>query len=401
MTKFTKQMKQTHTILVPTMISPHFEFMVEVIKNQGYKCELLDANLPNIGEEGLKHVHNDMCYPALLVIGQFMKAIISGGYDTKKIALLITQTGGGCRASNYITLLRKALDDSGYGYIPVVSLNFNSLDENGFYLPKICVIELFLAIFYGDLIMNIFNQSVSYEKIAGISKEKFLKCQNFINSLIGKFGFYRLKNNCKKILDEFKQIEKEKIKKIKVGIVGEIYMKYSPIGNGNLSEFLVKKGAEVVNTGLMDFILTCIYDDVFDKKIYGIKSKTEKILHFVALLLQNRQKMIINLMKKAGFNPPTPFSEVIKISPISKGVKMGEGWLLSAEMAEFAKNGVKNILCAQPFGCLPNHIIARGMVRKIKEIYPDTNIISIDYDISASKINQENRINLMLQSAKI
>ena len=401
--KFTREMKETHTILIPTMIEPHFTFMAQVIRAEGYKCEVLSPELENIGEEGLKYVHNDMCYPALLVIGQFIKAIKSGAYDTDKVALLITQTGGGCRASNYITLLRKALENSGLEHIPVISLNFGSLDENAFSLSKKSLIRLFYAIYYGDLIMTLYNQCISYERTSGATQDAYDECVRYVCERVGKWSFYRLSHNVKFALSKFGAISRDSQPKVRVGIVGEIYLKYSPLGNGFLSQYLVSKGAEVVNTGLLDFILMCIYDEVFDTKIYGIKSKTAKWARLIALAVQNRQERIISLIRRHGkFRAPTPFGEVIGMADgiISHGVKMGEGWLLTAEMAEFARTGVKNILCVQPFGCLPNHIIARGMIRKVKEKYQDVNIISIDYDISASRVNQENRINLMLQTAR-
>lgn len=401
--KFTKDMKETHTILIPTMIDPHFRFMQGVLAADGYKSVLLSENRQNIVEEGLKSVHNDMCYPALLVIGQFMDALKSGEFDTHKVALLISQTGGGCRASNYINLLRKALEDSGFEYVPVISLNFSSLDENEFVLSKKALLRLFGAIFYGDLLMCLYNQCKPYEKKPDFTDEIFELCVNHICDLVAKKSFFRLRKNFKFILSNFAKIEKSDEKKVKVGIVGEIYLKYSPIGNNGLNSYLIKENAEPVNTGLMDFILTCIYDAVYDKELYGKGGVAYYASFAVAKIIEFIQARLISLIKSYGFRAPTPFKAVRKAADgyISHGVKMGEGWLLTAEMVEFVSHGIENVVCAQPFGCLPNHIIARGMVRKIKENFPDANIAAIDYDPGASAVNQENRIKLMLANASV
>ena len=396
-------MKETHTILIPTMIDPHFRFMQGVLSADGYKSILLSENRQNIVEEGLKSVHNDMCYPALLVIGQFIDALKSGEFDTHKVALLISQTGGGCRASNYINLLRKALEDSGFEYVPVISLNFGSLDENEFVLSKKALLRLFGAIFYGDLLMCLYNQCKPYEKKPDFTDEIFELCVNHICDLVGKKSFFRLRKNFKFILSNFTKIERSDEKKVKVGIVGEIYLKYSPIGNNGLNSYLIKENAEPVNTGLMDFILTCIYDAVYDKELYGKGGVAYYASFGVAKIIEFIQAGLIRLIKAYGFRAPTPFKAVRKAADgyISHGVKMGEGWLLTAEMVEFVSHGIENVVCAQPFGCLPNHIIARGMVRKIKENFPNANIAAIDYDPGASAVNQENRIKLMLANAQI
>ncbi|MCI6988840.1 MAG: 2-hydroxyacyl-CoA dehydratase [Campylobacter sp.] len=402
--KFTKEMKETHTILIPTMIEPHFSILLKVIQNEGYNAVLLENDRENIIEEGLKAVHNDMCYPALLVIGQFMNSLKSGKFDTHKVALLISQTGGGCRASNYINLLRKALEYADMSYIPVVSLNFSSLDDNAFVLSKKALFKSFAAVYYGDMIMCLYNQCKPYEKIPNQTDEAYQKCVEFITSKVPNSEIFRLKKNYKFILNEFKKIELKGEKKVKVGIVGEIYLKYSPLANNNLNHYLIKEGAEPVNTGLMDFALTSVYDAIYDKEIYGrVKSKTRYYASIlIAKILEKLQNDMIKLISSYGFRAPTPFKEVRKAADgyISHGVKMGEGWLLTAEMVEFMQQNITSVVCAQPFGCLPNHIIARGMVRKIKDNFPHANIATIDYDPGASSVNQENRIKLMLANAK-
>ena len=399
--KFTKDMKATHTILIPTMIDPHFRFMQGVLRDEGYKSVLLKEDRANIVEEGLRSVHNDMCYPALLVIGQFIDALKSGEYDTHKVALLISQTGGGCRASNYINLLRKALEDSGFSYVPVISLNFGSLDENEFSLGKKSLLKLFAAIFYGDLMMGLYNQCKPYEKIKNQTNEIYELCAERIKNLTDQRSFFNLKKNFKFILSQFAKIERDDKPRVKVGIVGEIYLKYSPIGNNGLNAYLIRENAEPVNTGLMDFVLTCIYDAVYDKQLYGKGGAAYYGSLAVAKVVEFFQRMMIKQMKRFGFRAPSPFSEVRAAADgyIGHGVKMGEGWLLTAEMVEFMRHGIQNVVCAQPFGCLPNHIIARGMIRKIKQNYPQANIAAIDYDPGASAVNQENRIKLMLANA--
>lgn len=401
--KFEPQMKETHTILIPSMIEPHFELMAEILRGEGYKAEVLGGKKEDISKHGQLAVHNDMCYPAILVIGQFLNALKSGEYDSKKVVLIMTQTGGGCRASNYIFLLRKALNDSGFGYVPVISLNFNKLDENAFYLSKKVLIKLILAVFYADLFMTLFNQCISYEVKKGETKRVSFECLNVLLPKLNSKEIYKFRKNIKFILSSFQKIELNRSqKKVRVGIVGEIYMKYSSLGNNNLNEYLISEGAEVLNTGLMDFFLTSIYHNIYDKEIYGFLSAKYYKSRVFAFVLESMQKVLIRLTKKAGFEPATPYSKVRKAAKgyISHGVKMGEGWLLTAEMVEFIQKGVDNIICAQPFGCLPNHVIARGMIRKIKEKHESANICCVDYDFSESSVNQENRIKLMLSNAK-
>ena len=355
--QFTEEMRKTYKILVPNMLPVQLGLICRLMKNYGYDMELLHTEGPNIAEQGLRNVHNDTCYPALLVIGQLMDAIESGRYDIHKIALILPQTGGGCRASNYIHLLRKALEKNGYGFIPVISLNFSGLESNpGFKLTKTMLVQVAYALLIGDLIMM-------------VAKLKLDKTQ----------------------------------KKKLVGIVGEIYVKFSPLGNNRLEEFLLSEGCEPVLPGLMDFCLYCIYNSVIDHELYGRNGKTAAVYKMVYQFVLGKQADIIKMMKKDGhFRPPMPFDEVRKKSHaiIGQGVKMGEGWLLPAEMVELISEGVTNIVCTQPFGCLPNHIAGKGMIRKIREVYPQANIVAVDYDPGASKINQENRIKLMLSSAE-
>ena len=400
---FTEEMKKTHTILFPNMLPIHFKLMSNIFRNYGYKTELLETNSRAIVEQGLKTVHNDTCYPALLVIGQFLDAIESGKYDPSKVALLITQTGGGCRASNYIYLLRKALKKSGYGHIPVVSLNFSGLEKgSAFKLTLPIIHKLVYALFFGDLLMLWDNQCRPYETVKGSSHKLVEEWIQKINSQFqpgAMIRYRRVRETYRQILESFEKLERSGPRKPRVGVVGEIYVKYAPLANNNLEDFLLSEGAEVMIPGLLGFCMYCVYNGIEDRKIYG--GHTVKFLgnSLAYQYLTSKQNDLIEDIKRySHFDPPEPFSETVEgvKGYIGLGAKMGEGWLLTAEMVELIHSGVKNIVCTQPFGCLPNHIVAKGMMRLIKERNPQANIVAVDYDPGATKINQENRIKLML-----
>ena len=406
--KFTKEMKRDYTILVPTMLPIHFKLISNVLVSYGYKVDFLEEVDGNIKESGLKYVHNDTCYPALLVIGQLINAVESGRYDKSKIALLITQTGGGCRASNYIYLLRKALKKAGYGYIPVISLNFNALENHpGFSLTAPMLYRMLYCAFYGDLMMLMANQCRPYEKLGGETDKVVKKWTEKLleeSSHASTMRYSHVKKNYRLIADDFARILGDTPRdKVKVGVVGEIYVKFSPLGNNNLESFLLKEGAEPVVPGFVDFCMYCIYNGIVDYDLYRIrpiKAFGSKLLYRYLL---GKQRCIRDMMKKyyPQFMPMSDFDETQKRVKgyIGMGAKMGEGWLLTAEMLELIDEGVSNIVCTQPFGCLPNHIAGKGMMKPIKEKNPGANIVAIDYDPGATAINQENRIKLMLSNA--
>ena len=403
---FTKEMKKTHTILLPQMLPIHFELIEKLLRQDGYKVEVLKTDHRGVAEEGLRSVHNDTCYPALLVIGQFMDALKSGKYDPDKTALLITQTGGGCRASNYIYLLRKALEKSGFAQVPVISLNFSGLEkEEGFSLNTRMLIKLVYAIMYGDFLTWIYNQCLPYELNPGESRAVVEKWEAALVEQMKGPRFVQLGRNYRAILADFAKVECDRsVQKVRVGIVGEIYLKFSPLGNNNLESYLVAEGAEVVNSGLLEFCMYCAYNAIFDKELYGKGGVNYQAYKIAAKFMVSKQRqMIREIDRHAMFKPPADFAKTVDMSEgyIGHGVKMGEGWLLTAEMLELIHSGVNNIISAQPFGCLPNHIVAKGMIRRIKDTYPNSNIIAIDYDPGASRINQENRIKLMLSNAKM
>jgi len=400
-------MRKDFKILIPDMLPAHFKLIGKIMENYGYDVELLENTGPKIVEWGLKSVHNDTCYPALLVIGQFIEALKSGRYETDKTALMITQTGGGCRASNYIYLLKKALIKNGYGQIPIISLNFSGLDKKSsfkFTIPM--AFQLVYSVVLCDLAMLLYNQCKPYEIVRGSSEnareEAFSMCCGLFKK--GKMVSYKsVKSMYRDIIEIFGKIERKSEKKIKVGIVGEIYIKYSPFGNNELENFLRLAGAETVVPGLLDFFMYCVTNSVNDRKLYGNKFFKAKIYKIAYGWLLKKQSDVISAIKEnSAFEPPANFGETMEKAKeyISPGVKMGEGWLLTAEMIELINSGAENIVCAQPFGCLPNHIIGKGMIKKIKEKNPKANIVAIDYDPGATKINQENRLKLMLAIAE-
>jgi len=403
--QFTPDMKKDYTILVPTMLPTHFKMICQIFRSFGYKADLLENYGQNVVDSGLKYVHNDTCYPALLVIGQFIDAIESGKYDPHKVALLLTQTGGGCRASNYISLLRKALEKAGYGYIPVISLNFSGLESNpGFKITLPLLRQLVYAVFYGDLLMLLKNQCRPYEINEG---ETEALCEKWTKKLVeemaeGQMNYKTVKRRYAEIVSDFHNMPRTNEKKIKVGIVGEIFVKFSPLGNNHLEDFLVSEGAEVSMPGLVDFCIYCVYNNIVDTKLYGTGKVKSFVMKWVYNYLCEKQNDLIAAVKEnSNFKAPTPIEHTRSLVEdyIGIGTKMGEGWLLPAEMLELIDSGVKNIVCAQPFGCLPNHIVGKGMMKPIKERNPDVNIVAIDYDPGATKINQENRIKLMLSCA--
>ena len=402
---FTEEMKATHTILVPNMLPMHFKIIGKVLAQAGYKVELLETSGPQIAEAGLKYVHNDTCYPAILVIGQFIDALQSGKYDPDKVALILFQTGGGCRASNYIHLLRKALEKAGLGHVPVISLSLAGLETHpGFRLTVPLAMKMMYGVLYGDLLMTLLNQCKPYEREKGSAQALADSWTGRLAQEMGVRASYRqMKANYQEILDSFAALPVEKSEKVMVGVVGEIFVKYSPLGNNNLEQFLVDEGAEVVIPGLLDFCLYCVYNNLLDHKLYGMQKRTQLAYRAAYRYLLGKERDLINIIARHGrFTPPTLFTHTVSLvqGTISMGVKMGEGWLLTAEMLELADKGVNNIVCTQPFGCLPNHICGKGMMKPVKAQHPEINIVAIDYDAGATKVNQENRLKLMLANAK-
>ena len=400
---FTEEMQKDYTVLVPNMLPMHFTLIAKVFRNFGIRAELLQTQGQHIKDTGLKYVHNDTCYPAILVIGQFIDALQSGKYDPHKTALILFQTGGGCRASNYINLLRKALEKAGYPYVPVISMSLAGLEDHpGFHMGFKMVRRLMYAVLYGDLLMLLRNQCRPYEIRKGESEELALAWTDRLAKEMdtgSKISYKKVKENYRKIIADFERIPRAEQKRVRVGVVGEIFVKYSPLGNNNLEDFLVKEGAEVTVPGLLDFCLYCVYNNMMDTEKLGRNKAQYPIWKIAYRFFTKKQNDLIEVIKECSeFDPPTPFAHTVSLIQgyIGIGAKMGEGWLLTAEMLELADKGIKNIVCTQPFGCLPNHICGKGMMRPIKERNPDINIVAIDYDAGATAVNQENRIKLML-----
>lgn len=405
-TVFTPEMKKTHTILIPSMLPMHFNLLRAALVSCGYKAEVLENTDRNVVETGLKYINNDICYPALLVVGQFINALESGKYDVDKVALIMTQTGGGCRASNYIHLLRKGLEQAGFGHVPVISLNFQGMeDQPGFNLSVKMVRRMLAAVVYGDVLMYLANKARPYEAVVG---EVDALAKNWVGKLeelfkLGKAqSFSSIHQLAGEIAKDFGKLSLVAKDRIKVGIVGEIYIKYSALGNNCLENFLQRQNCEYMLPGVMSFVMYGADTYLTDYKLYGgsvMKYGTAKAAMWYLKRLENA---MLKALSHSPFKAPASYEETKSMvrGVIGYGNNMGEGWLLTAEMLELAKNGYNNIICAQPFGCLPNHIAGRGMINKIKELVEDANILPIDYDASASKVNQENRIKLMLATAR-
>ena len=396
-------MKDSYKILIPDMLPWHFALIERLLKLEGYDVEVLKNDSRAVIDEGLKHVHNDTCYPCLCTVGQYIDALKSGKYDVNRTAVIMSQSGGGCRASNYIPLIRKALKAE-FPQVPVMSLNFSGLEkDSSFPIGVKLLLKLAFAVFYGDAIMWCYNQSKPYEEREGAADKVRDELMDYVLSKFEKGGYARYKKVIGHIIAAFAAVPRKNIKKVKVGIVGEIYVKYSALGNNHLEEFLLSEDCEPVVPVLMDYVLYCVVNNINDGDLYGKKGlfyTANKILYSI---LHRMQKNIIKLFEREGtFEPIHDFEHLRKCADkvLNQGVKMGEGWLIPAEMAALAETGTENIVCAQPFGCLPNHIAGKGAIRTLKNLYQNENIVAVDYDPSATRVNQENRIKLMLATAR-
>ena len=405
--EFTREMKKDYTIITPNMAPIHFELIKNVLESFGYHIDLLRTTGREIADEGLKYVHNDTCYPALLSIGQLMHALHSGKYDLHKVALIMTQTGGGCRASNYIHLLRKALKKDGLDFIPVISLNLSGLESNsGFKITLPMIRQAIAALTYGDLLMLLKNQTKPYEVTPGESDALVDSWTNQLTKLFqqGKaFSQREVREYFEQIARSFAEVKRRDVEKIKVGVVGEIYVKYSPLANNNLEQFLFEQDCEVMVPGILSFMIFKVDNRLEDIRLYGGSQAKKQVCTLLKWYFTKYETDLIAAVKQfPQFTAPAPYSHLKELAGkvIGYGCKMGEGWLLTAEAMELVESGYGNVVCAQPFGCLPNHIVGKGMIRKVKNLYPQANIVPIDYDPSATQVNQENRIKLMLANAR-
>ena len=402
---FTKKMKKDYTILCPNMSPIHFEFLEPAFRASGYHMVVLPDKKKESLDMGLKYVNNDACYPSLIVVGQLMNALLSGKYDISKTALLITQTGGGCRATNYIAFIRRALEKAGHPEVPVISVNLNGLEKNpGFQLSFTLIVRGIFGAAFGDLFLRVLYATRPYEAVPGSANalyEKWKKrCIDFCSH-----GFpspLKFKKMCMQIVREFDELPRKNIVKPKVGIVGEILVKFSPVANNELVELLESEGAEAVVPDLLDFLLYSFKNGEYKTDKFGKKKSTKRIGHLGIWFLELLRKPARNALKKSKhFIPQVNIHHMAELSDrfVSQGNQTGEGWFLTGEMLELIESGTPNIICTQPFGCLPNHIVGKGVIKSLRAEYPQANIVAIDYDPGASEVNQLNRIKLMLATA--
>ncbi len=404
---FTKQMKDEHwTILAPQMSPIHFDILEPLFHKFGYNVKVLDNDTRKAIDVGLKYVNNDACYPSIVVTGQMMEAVMSGKYDTNKLALIITQTGGCCRASNYVGFIRRALDKSGHSNIPLISVNANGMEKNeGFNATPKMFIAALKAIIYGDLLMKCLYRIRPYEINKGQADGTRIKWRDkYINGIINENGTESFKEMCEAAVKEFDRIPiDETLVKPRVGVVGEILVKYMPLANNHIVELLEKEGAEVVVPDLTDFLIESLYGNDYKHKYLGAPLKSSLIANFgVGFIEELRKPVKKALAKSKRFSPPMHMKEIAELAKpfLSLGNQYGEGWFLCGEMAELLTEGVDNIVCIQPFACLPNHVVGKGVIKALKKVYPQANIAAVDYDPGASEVNQLNRLSLMLTTAR-
>ncbi len=404
---FTEEMRKDYTIICPQMSPIHFEILQPAFNACGYNFVVLDNDNKHSVDVGLKYVNNDACYPSLLVVGQIMEALLSGKYDLNKTAIIMSQTGGGCRATNYIGFIRRALEKAGMEQIPVISLNLAGIESNpGFHLNANLLYRAALGAVFGDIFMRCVYRMRPYEITPGSVDsvhQKWLKVvQDFVS---GKhMSIFKFNKLCRQIVRDFDAIPiDEDKKKPRVGIVGEILVKFSPAGNNHLVELLESEGAEAVMPDLIDFMLYCFYNQIYKAEELGTSKKTARISSLGIWAIEKLRGVAAKELKKSRhFTPPAHIRDLVEYAKpiVSIGNQTGEGWFLTGEMVELIHSGVPNIVCCQPFGCLPNHVVGKGVIKELRKHYPTSNIVAIDYDPGASEVNQLNRIKLMLSTAQ-
>lgn len=405
--RFTRKMKKEYTVLSPSMAPIHFKILKPILLRQGYKIEIMENEGPEVLELALKYLHNDMCYPAMLTTGQMLATMKSGKYDPNKVAMVITQSGGGCRDSNYINLMRKAFEKAGYPQVPFISANIWGLELNSGAILSIKSLLMALAgLIYGDMIMITSNQIRPYEVNKGETDAMVDKWTTQIGNGFFKgkgYSVKAIKKNLKAIADDFASIKIEKTPKVKVAVIGELFLKYSAPGNNHLEEFLAEQDCEVFVPSILGFGIYKTNGALEDLRLYG-GNKIKKLILEIAMkyMFKMEDLLISALEENPAFVAPERVNDLKKRAEgiIHIGNSMGEGWYLGAEMLEFADRGYENIVIVQPFGCLPCHVSAKGMMNKVRRVDPRLNVVDIEYDPGATKVNQENRIKLMLVVAK-
>jgi predicted CoA-substrate-specific enzyme activase len=404
---FTEEMRKDYTIICPQMSPIHFEILQPAFNACGYNFVVLDNDNKHSVDVGLKYVNNDACYPSLLVVGQIMEALLSGKYDLNKTAIIMSQTGGGCRATNYIGFIRRALKKADMEQIPVISLNLAGIESNpGFHLNADLLLRAAVGAEFGDIFMRCVYRMRPYEATPGsvdaLHKKWLAKIQKFVSAK--HISIPKFRKMCVQIIRDFDAIPVLDIKKPRVGVVGEILVKFSPAGNNHLVELLESEGAEAVVPDLIDFMLYCFYNQIYKAEHLGTSKKTAKISALGIWAIEHilRGSAVKAFEESKHFDPPTNIYKIVSYAEpiVSIGNQTGEGWFLTGEMVELIKEGVPNIVCTQPFGCLPNHVVGKGVIKALRKAYPSSNIVAIDYDPGASEVNQLNRIKLMLSTAQ-
>lgn len=402
--EFTKEMRKTHTLLCPQMAPLQFNLIQEAVNSEGYNMVLLPEVEKESIDTGLKYVNNDACYPALIVVGQILNAINSGKYDTNNLSVFISQTGGSCRASNYIGLIRRALREAGYDYIPVVSISASGIEKNsGFKLTLPLLNKCLQAIIIGDLFMRVLYKTRPYEKVEGSANKLYEYWNKRSKEAIKTGSNIDYKYCINGIVEDFDKLELVKVNKPKVGIVGEILVKFHPTANNDIVSLLESEGAEVVSPDLLSFFLYSFYNPIYNSANLGTSKKAATIMRLVNLYIEKYRSPLIKALKNSNrFTAPESIKKLAEYAApiVSIGNQSGEGWFLTAEIIELIHEDVFNVVCMQPFACLPNHITGKGVIKKIKDLYPESNIVAIDYDPGASEVNQLNRIKLMLSTAE-
>ena len=403
---FDENMRKNYTILCPQMSPIHFDILEPAFASCGYNFVVMQNDNRHAVEVGLKYVNNDACYPSLWVVGQIMDELLSGKYDLDKVAVMMSQTGGGCRATNYVSFIRRALKKAGMEQIPVVSLNLSKLEANpGFHIDAKMFVKAAYAVIFGDIFMRCVYRMRPYERIPGsvnACHEKWLeRCKEFVTS--DHPSIFKFEKMCRRIVEDFDRIEVTNEVKPRVGIVGEILVKFAPAANNHLVKLLEDEGAEAVVPDLMDFMLYCFYNQIYKAENIGTSKKTALLCKLGIWAIEKLRSGASQALKKSvHFDPPTDIYETVEYARpiVDIGNQTGEGWFLTGEMVELIKNGTSNIVCTQPFGCLPNHVVGKGVIKQMRHLYPGCNIVAIDYDPGASEVNQLNRIKLMLSTAQ-
>ncbi len=403
--EFTKKMfDEGYTIIAPQMSPIHFDILEPVFKKHGYNISILDNDNRAAIDVGLKYVNNDACFPSITVVGQIMSAVLSGEYDTDKLAIMMSQTGGCCRASNYVAFIRRALTKAGLGHIPVISLNANGMEKNeGFKITLPLLTDAIKSVVYGDILMRCLYRTRPYEKEVGSADAMHAKWRDIcIDVLTGKRK-YKYKKLCRDIIADFDKLPLTDVKKPRVGVVGEILVKYMPLANNHLVDLIEREGAEAVVPDLIDFLQYSFYNSAYRAEFLGGKRRTAFLSKMGIKFMEWVRKPATKALKASErFSAPMPIEHIAESTKpfLSIGNQYGEGWFLTGEMIELLTSGVPNIVCIQPFACLPNHVVGKGVIKKLKKSYPEANIAAVDYDPGASEVNQLNRIKLMLSAAK-